>query len=136
MSTDVVTVAESLLAEPLNALVTAVLDSDVDPDTRTHLNAAANHVSLALTRLARIQTPARLAPSPTGAGATATRGGPAQDLARSVEGPASGIAQVERVLGVGLAEGRHRLVGACTLPDGTPPFPGSPPTPPPPSPRS
>jgi hypothetical protein len=56
---------------------------DCPSSATCHLNAAAQHVSLALSRLARI------------------------DLAPRVEGPAPGSRQP----GVGLAEGRHRLLG-------------------------
>lgn len=133
MSAALVADAERQLSRPLHLLATAVLDLDCDPATRTHLNAAAQHVSLALARLACIEFPARPATSPTGAGAIAT-GGPVHDLARSVEGPTPGGSEVDRLPGVGFAEGRHRLIGAATYPDGTPPFPGSPPGPPPPSP--
>lgn len=125
--------AERQLSRPLHLLAAAVLELDCDPATRTHLNAAAQHVSLALTRLARIETPARRDQS-IGAGPIARTGGPVHDLARSVEGPTPGGSEVDRLPGVGFAEGRHRLIGAATYPDGTPPFPGSPPGPPPPSP--
>jgi len=50
---------EHQLSPPLHLLVAAVLDSDCDPVTRGHLNAAAQHVSLALSRLAHIESPAR-----------------------------------------------------------------------------
>lgn len=110
MTAALVADAERQLSAPLHLLAAAVLDLDCDPATRTHLNAAAQHVSLALTRLSRI------------------------DLARVVEGPTPGGSEVDRLPGVGFAEGRHRLIGLATYPDGTPPFPGSPPTPPPPSP--
>jgi hypothetical protein len=71
----VVVAAEYLLAEPLNLLVTALLDADHDPAVRAHLNAAANHVSLALSRLARIDLPARQDPNLGSDLVVATAGG-------------------------------------------------------------
>ncbi|HEY3435959.1 MAG TPA: hypothetical protein VGK41_09930 [Solirubrobacterales bacterium] len=90
----VVIAAEYLLAEPLNLLVTALLDADHDPAVRAHLNAAANHVSLALSRLARIDLPARQ---------QTTRGlGPAGGLgSTSPSGPALGLAAAPPISGGG-----------------------------------
>lgn len=53
--------AERQLSDALAPLHAAVADGEHDQETLRLLNAAANHVSCALTRLARIETPARQA---------------------------------------------------------------------------
>lgn len=66
--------AERQLSATLAPLHAAVADSEYDQETLRLLNAAANHISCALTRLAHIETPARQA-SPQGPD---TPGGPVQ----------------------------------------------------------
>lgn len=70
--------AERQLSSPLHLLVAAVLDADCSSADRAHLNAAAQHVSLALSRLTHIQTPARQSEPVAAVGTIATPGEPDQ----------------------------------------------------------
>lgn len=84
---------ERQLSAPLHLLVAAVLDGDYDPAQRSDLNAAAQHVSLALSRLAHIESPARQVSTPS-AGPEGAPGGPVKldgfRLPRDVRGPQIG----------------------------------------------
>lgn len=83
---------ERQLSAPLHLLVAAVLDVDCDPMTRGHLNAAAQHVSLALSRLAHIKTPVRQDPQVVCAVNVA--GGPGKPPVPAGKEPAPGSAAV------------------------------------------